>query len=149
MTMQIYLITIAYLLIGAGQLLVDYYGGRLLLLIRLRNMFRTSVKIQVLSIVGGIGLVLLKVFFPVAPGPALLGDLFPAGMMFILVIYYLSQLMVYHKKGRDAVEEDNKRLEEDMLQKTGSYIETNKRNLGVVMVVCATLHFLFPQAVLL
>lgn len=149
MTMQIYFITIVFLLIGAGQLLVDYYGGRLLLLIRMRNMFRTSVRIQLAAIVGGLGMVVLKVFFPVSPGPALLGDLFPASMMLVLVIYYLFQLMVYHKKGHEAVEEDNKLAEEDMLQKTGSYIETNKRNLGVVMVVCASLHFLFPQAVLL
>jgi hypothetical protein len=36
-----------------------------------------------------------------------------------------------------------------MLKKTGSFIETNKRNLGVAIVLCATLHFLFPQAVFL
>lgn len=149
MTMQGYLLTIGYLLVGAGLLLVDFYGGRLLLLIRIRNVYRTSLKTLVFSILGGIALLIVKVFFPIAPGPALLGDLFPASMILVLVVYFLSQLVVYHKHKGDAMTTENERQEEDMLQKTGSFIETNKRNLGVVIVCCALLHFLFPQAVLL
>ncbi len=149
MNMQGYLLTIGYLLVGAGLLLVDFYGGRLLLLIRIRNVYRTSLKTLVLSILGGIALLIVKVFFPIPPGPALLGDLFPSAMILVLVVYFLSQLVVYHRRKGDDQPIDSERQEEDMLHRTGSFIETNKRNLGVVIVCCALLHFLFPQAVLL
>jgi hypothetical protein len=35
---QVYFLSVAYLLVGAGLLLVDQYGGRLLLLIRLMKL---------------------------------------------------------------------------------------------------------------
>ncbi|PKL10817.1 MAG: hypothetical protein CVV52_16490 [Spirochaetae bacterium HGW-Spirochaetae-8] len=149
MIMQGYLLTIGYLLVGAGLLLVDYYGGRFLLLIRIRHVYRTSLKTLVFSILGGLVLVIVKVFFPTAPGPVLLGDLFPAAMVLVLVVYFLSQLVAYHKHKGDEASPEKKLQEDDMLQKTGSFIETNKRNLGVVIMICALLHFLFPQAVLL
>ena len=149
MIMQGYLLTIGYLLVGAGLLLVDYYGGRFLLLIRIRHVYRTSLKTLVFSILGGVVLVIVKIFFPISPGPVLLGDLFPAAMVLVLVVYFLSQLVAYHKHKGDEASSEKKLQEEDMLQKTGSFIETNKRNLGVVIMLCALLHFLFPQAVLL
>lgn len=147
--MQIYLLSILYLLFGSGLLLVDYYGGRLLVLIRVRNATRTSLKTQILLIVSGLALVSVKIFWPVPPGPVLLGDLFPLLSMLVLIVYYLSQMVTYRRKGRDAVVEETLRFEQEMLSRTGSLIETHKRNLGFVVVSSAILHFLFPQAVLL
>ncbi|MHC1692255.1 MAG: hypothetical protein AB9828_04435 [Sphaerochaetaceae bacterium] len=150
MILQVYFLTLFYLFAGCGLLLVDYYGGKLLLLIRFRNSFRNSVKTQIALTVGGLMLVAGNVFFPVLPGPVLLGDLFPSFMILLLVIYYLAQLMGFRKRAKvDLAEDDTVRLEEAMLEKTGSYIETNKRNLGIAMFICAILHFVFPQAVLL
>lgn len=149
MIMQIYLLTVLYLLFGAGLLLVDHYGGRLLILIRMRNSFRTSWKTQVGFIVAGLVLCSLKLAIPVSPGPVLFGDLFPAVMALVLAVHSLSKLVEYRKRGKDALTLENQRFEEAVLQRTGTLIESNKRHLGALMAACAALHFLFPHAVLL
>lgn len=149
MIMQVYLLTIMYLLFGAGVLLVDYYGGRLLLLIRMRNAMRTSVRNQAILAGSGLLLTTMKVLRPVPPGPALLGDFFPALFMLVLVVYYLSQTVSYRRKGKEMVQQEAKRFEEEMLHRTASLIELHKRNLGLVIAGTAALHFLFPRAVLL
>lgn len=152
--MQVYLLGIAYLLLGAGMLLVDYYGGRLLLLIRLRSTFRSSRPCRLLFVVGGFLLVVLMLLFPVPPGPRILGDLIPAVNVFALWIWFVSQAIAISRKrkGDSSAERDDhlsRNREDDMLHYTSSLIETNKRNFGLVTLVVACLHFLVPMSVLL
>lgn len=152
--MQVYLLGIAYLLLGAGMLLVDYYGGRLLLLIRLRSTFRSSRPCRLLFVVGGFLLVVLMLLFPVPPGPRILGDLIPAVNVFALWIWFVSQAIAISRKrkGDSSAEGDDhlsRNREDDMLHYTSSLIETNKRNFGLVTLVVACLHFLVPMSVLL
>lgn len=153
--MQVYFLSIVYLLIGAGMLLVDYYGGRLLLLIRLRSAFRSNRLFRLLILVGGLLLVVLLLLFPSPPGPRILGDLIPAVNILALWIWFLSQAVSVSKK-RDGNtpsnvddESSSRDREDDMLRYTSSLIETNKKNFGLVTLVVATLHFLVPMSVLL
>jgi len=147
--LQGYFATILYLAFGAGVLLVDYYGGRLLLLIRVRNSLRTSLRTQLSLILGGLALVCLKIFVPVSPGPVLLGDLIPAATCTVLLVYYIYLMYEFKKKGKTVAQEENRRFEQEIFQRTGKLIETNKRNFGFAVLACAALHFLVLQTVLI
>ncbi|HLW21906.1 MAG TPA: hypothetical protein VKZ39_01845 [Sphaerochaetaceae bacterium] len=148
--LQVYLLTIGYLLIGSGLLLVDEYGGQYILLIRLRRTVRSNLIVSVLLIVLGLLLSVAKFSYPIPPGPVLIGDLLPLVGCIMLTVYHTTQLVVYKRQGRFSTEEEHSDEDEvDMLKKTGSLIETHKRNLGFVLIGIAVLHFLFPGAVLL
>lgn len=148
MVLQSYLVAVVYLIIGSGLLLVDYYGGKLLIFLRLRNALRENGKVQLLFALSGVVAALLKLAFPVSPGPPLLGDLIPAILILVLVIYSL-HLYVESRRNRGRGQELNGRLEQELVEKTGQLIETHKRNFGFFVLTCALLHFLFPQLVLL
>ena len=142
--MQLYFITVFYLYFGSALLLVDEYGGRYLLLIRLRNMMESTKRSYVLYALLGFVLMLLNIFFPVPPGPVLLGDLLPVAGLFFLLLYALYRL-AQQGKGSSKL----KLRQEEVLRKTGLLLEYEKKSLGLIMVGVATLHLLFPKAVLL
>lgn len=156
---QIYWLVIAYLLVGSGLLLVDEYGGRFIILIRLRNTVRHNFGIQLFLVIIGLLLAPLVIFFPVEPGPILFGDFVPLVCTVVLLIYHVSQLVLGKKHGFfDGADAQRFRPpgftappeeQEDVLKKTGSLIETHKRNLGYLVLASSVLHFLFPSAVLL
>lgn len=156
---QLYLLVIIYLLIGAGLLLVDEYGGRYIILIRLRNSVRHNFLLQLSLVIVGLFLSPLVFFFPVDPGPILFGDFIPLVFIVVLLIYHVSQLVLGKKHGMFDGEDAQRfrppgftvppESQEDVLKKTGSLIETHRRNLGYLVLASALLHFLFPSAVLL
>lgn len=141
MRFQVYFLTVAYLLIGGGVLLGDEYGGRSHLLLRLKNSVNTSKITHLVFIVVGLFTTFWKIFLPIAPGPPLLGDLLPTLSTLTLAIYYLVGLKRLMGGGKEK--------ELAVVTHTSSYLERNKRNLGLFIVAVALLHFLFPQAVLL
>ncbi|MDY0288850.1 MAG: hypothetical protein RBR15_08505 [Sphaerochaeta sp.] len=140
--MQIYLLSIAYLLVGAGILLSDAYGGRFALLLSLRYLFRTKKAFRTVLIIAGFALGLALGFFPVAPGPPLLGDLIPLANTALLTLWYISHAL-RHTEGDEIVDEQS------VLKATGQYFEKNRRNFGFITLVVAVLHFLVPMSVLL
>lgn len=140
--MQIYLLSITYLLLGAGILLSDTYGGRFSLLLSLRYVFRTKRKFQKAMIILGLCLSLALGFFPVAPGPRLLGDLIPMTNTIMLTFWFLFHTI-------KPTEEDESSDEKSVLEATGQYFEKNKRNFGYITCIVALLHFLIPMSVLL
>lgn len=140
--MQIYLLSIAYLLLGAGILLSDAYGGRYALLLSLRYLFRTNRFFLKVLIIIGFALSLALGFFPMAPGPRLLGDLIPMANTLLLTFWY-----VFHALRH--TDEDEPPEEKSVLKATGQYFEKNKRNLGFITSLVALLHFLVPMSVLL
>jgi len=141
---QIYLSSIIYLLIGSAILLVDQYGGRYLLLLRLKNFAISSVQTSAGFVVIGLLLTILKIVFPIPPGPPLLGDLIPSLALFSLSLYHFT-LLLRQKKSVKGVRNPH----QEVFHKTGSLMETHKKNLGFTILVIASLHFLFPQAILL
>jgi hypothetical protein len=140
--MQIYFLSIAYLLVGAGFLLSDMYGGRFALLLSLRYVFRTKKGFQKVMIILGLALSLALGFFPMAPGPRLLGDLIPMANTILLTFWYLFHALRY-------TDEDESLEEKSVLETTGQYFEKNKRNFGFITGLVALLHFLVPMSVLL
>lgn len=150
MSYQIYLVSILYLLLGSAFLLIDEYGGRYLMLIRLRHVSGSSPILFIVLTLLGILLLLLKIFFPITPGPPLIGDLSVVIGHSLLILYYLTQAVKVGRKRKKS--ETNPKFtlnHQEVLQKTGSIIELHKRNLGFMLIGVATLHFLFPSAVLL
>ncbi len=139
--MQIYLLSIAYLLLGSGFLLSDSYGLNFPLLLSLRYAFRTHRVVRRLLIVSGLVLTLALAFFPMEPGPCLLGDLIPMLNVFSLTLWFLYQAL----RGVGVKEEQ----QQTVLDATGLYMERNKRNVGFLTMGIAILHFIAPRLVLL
>ena len=140
--MQIYLLSIVYLLLGAAFLLSDMYGGRVALLLSLRYIFRTKKMFQKGMILLGFALSLALGFFPMSPGPRLLGDFIPMANTILLTFWYMVHFLG-HTEGEEPLEEQS------VLDSTGKYFEKNKRNFGFMTGIVALLHFLVPMSVLL
>jgi len=143
-TYQLYFLTIVYLLLGSALFLVDEYGGRYLLLLRLKNFTVSKAVIPLTFSIAGIILGILKIFITVKPGPPLLGDLVPTFFLFVVAFY---QLILFVRIVR--FDKSVLKRQKEALDKTGSFIEQYKRNLGFTLLIVATLHFLFPGAILL
>ncbi|MGH0053191.1 MAG: hypothetical protein ACQ5SW_07385 [Sphaerochaetaceae bacterium] len=140
--MQLYVLSIAYLLFGAGLLLADSYGLSFALLLSMRYAFRTKKVLRKTLIFLGLLLSAGLCFLPMDPGPVFLGDFVPMLNIFSLMLYYLFQSL-------RGMEEGNAHEEASVLDATGRYMEQNKRNVGFLTITVAALHFLVPQFVLL
>ena len=138
---QVYLLCIAYLLLGSAFLLSDTYGLTFPLLLSLRYAFRTNASLRRILIIGGLLITLSLAFFPMDPGPWLLGDLVPMLNVFSLTLWFLYQAL----RGIGMKQEE----QQTVLDATGLYMERNKRNVGFLTMGIAIIHFIAPQLVLL
>lgn len=125
---QIYLLSVLFLFISAGLLLVDKYGNILLVLINLKTFFVDHKWFRIGYLIAGCVLALGLSFFPMDPGPAMLGDIIPAANIVILVLYFVRQM---------GKEENEVR-----------YNDNTKIALGFATLGVAIIHFLFPGIVL-
>ncbi len=126
---QFYLLSIVYLVISAGLLLVDKYGTELLFLINLKTFYKSKKSIQLVYITIGFLTAVGLVVFPIEPGPMVIGDLLPATNIVVVLIYLLKNF----GKTEDVVEFNNE-----------------KRNaLGFVTLGVALVHFVFPWIVII
>ena len=89
---QFYLFSVLYLVLASGLLLVDKYGSRLLFLINIKNFYIAKKKTQIICLVIGAVILLGVVFFPVEPGPMVLGDLLPALNLAVVLLYFLRKV---------------------------------------------------------
>ena len=138
---QVYLLCIAYLLLGTAFLLSDTYGLTFPLLFFLRYAFRTHASLRRILILAGLLITLALAFFPMDPGPWLLGDLVPMLNVFSLTLWFLYQSL----RGIGVKQEE----QQTVLDATGLYMERNKRNVGFLTMGIAIIHFIAPQLVLL
>ena len=126
---QCYLLSVIYLILSAGLLLVDKYGNDFLFLINLKTFYYSGKKIQLVSVSIGFLIALGLVFFPVEPGPMVIGDILPAANIVINLIYFLR-----HPSSADEIVDLN----------------NGKRNaLGFITLGVALIHFLFPWIVII
>lgn len=133
--LQIYFLSIAFLILSSLLLLLDYYREELSFLLRFRAFLRESKKAQYVYFISGIVIALLLLFFPVYPGPILLGDFIPAIVVALNSFYFMI-----------AFNEKNK---ERGLSFNGTKLEERKKLAGVISLSVAVLHFLFPSFVLI
>lgn len=150
---QFYLLTIVFLTIGALILLTEDYGQRFPTIVRLRNLVfsnqTNTIVLLVLTAVTGI----LKMISPVGPGPAVLGDFFPAVMLLCVALFYGFEMK---SLGNDLSPDEDQSIIDDavfidseLVDKAEGFYYKNKKLIGYITLGIAFFHFMFPAAVLL
>ena len=124
---QFYLLSVVFLVLSAGLLLVDRYGTSFLFLINLKTFYNSKKAVKITFISLGLLIALAVIFFPVSPGPIILGDILPAANIVLILIYLLRNF-----SKAESIADFN----------------TGKRNaLGFITLGVALIHFLFPWIV--
>ena len=126
---QFYLLSVLFLVLSSGLLLVDKYGTTFLFLINLKTLYTTRKAVRFSFLICGLLIAAAIVVFPISPGPVILGDVLPAANIILVILYFLKNM----GKSEGVVEYNN-----------------GKRNaLGFVTLGVALLHFLFPGIVII
>ena len=126
---QFYLLSVLFLILSAGLLLVDKYGTTLLFLINLKTLYTSHKVVRFAFLIIGLLIAAAITIFPISPGPVILGDVLPASNIILVSLYFLKNL----GKNETVVEYNN-----------------GKRNaLGFVTLGVALIHFLFPGVVII
>ena len=132
---QQYFLSISYLIISALLFLVDTYRRQISFAIRIKGALMENKKLLDAFFVSGIIISLLAFFFPVPPGPAILGDLIPSLWIFYSAFFFRFR---YSEKRIDLGEAF---FETSTLDRTA--------RLGWITTAIAAIHFILPQFVLL
>ncbi len=132
---QIYLLSVIYLLFSASLFLVDSYRSALSFAIIFKGVLQEKRRALHIYILIGFLIAILLLVFPVRPGPRVLGDLLPALCTLYSALFFRTQYSL-------------RRFDEGE-----AYYETIRmeryKNIGIVILVIALLHFLFPDVVLI
>lgn len=132
---QQYFLSISYLVIAALLFLVDSYRRQISFAIRIKGALMENRKLLDAFFVSGIAISLLALFFPVYPGPVILGDLIPSIWIFYSAFFFRFRY-------------SEKRIEQgEVFFETSTLDRTAK--LGWITALIAVIHFLLPQFVLL
>jgi len=151
---QIYVLTITLLIVSIMLFFSDYYGWKYITLLKFKNYTDTH-PIFASILTGSTAVaILLNIFFPISPGPILLGEFCVQLALLFLFIYCLHILL--HKR-EEAHESSNNSKEEGeangrssfVVDKTHTLIETHKRNIGIFISIITFLHLIYPQGILI
>lgn len=139
---QIYFLTVLYLLYGAGMIIRFEAGGRVRGVWELRRLFDNHRWCRVILIAGGIILDLLLLFFPYYPGPMFIGDVVPAANILGLIVLYISKASSHgaRKMIRDR--------SESVISYSGRLLEAGQSFFGFLTLATAIIHFAVPSLVL-
>ena len=136
MSLQLYIITIVYMVFSAFLLLVDSYRKGLSFMLKAKSKLKSDEKRRNQLFLLGIVIAILKLFFPVAPGPVIIGDLIPS-------VTILAEAFTLRIVYRNLSEEGKVKTTSRGLGKK----ETKK--FGCIFLSLAALHFIFPSFVML
>ncbi len=148
---QFYFLALVLQLIGAVVLLEDQFSAKFPLVHSIKGycMESSTSRVVLIVLTGIVGI--MKLITPIQPGPAVIGDFFPAINLMALCVFY-----VFEGRKLDKPEEeveipidDSDQPEGEHIEKVRSFYYTNKRIIGYVTLGVAFFHFLFPGAVLL
>lgn len=134
MSLQFYILSIAYLIFSSLLLLVDSYRRGLSFMLKAKSKLKDDEKKRNELFLVGILIALGKLFFPIAPGPIIIGDLLPAAA----VLAESFSVRMFYKSSE--------------AEGTASPIVQNKKKskrLGFIFLSIAVIHFLFPRFVML
>jgi len=134
MVIQVYLLTLVYLLIGSSILLSQRYSSRFILLLDLQNVYSKNRKMKLFLALIGLILSVGGAFLPLPPGPVILGDLVVIINLFCLSFYYF---YCYFQN-----------IESVSITEYGMKAKA-KMFFGWEVLVVVVLHFLFPNIVLI
>lgn len=108
--------------------LADRYGMNVIILLNVRSFYLAGRRRQIAFPVAGLVLTLGLLFFPIQPGPVVIGDLLPAVCVFSCVFNYTLAL------GSSV---------------NGNYSSMRDRFMGWFALCVGIIHFLFPAIVIL
>lgn len=132
---QGYFLSILYLIISSLMFLQNKYRLQLSFVLRFSSYLISNKKALNIFTLSGAVVFLIVLFFPITPGPMILGDLVPALMILYETLYFY---IVY------GMEDTKKEREYINFSKEG-----RKVALGWISLIIATVHFFFPSFVLL
>jgi len=125
---QVYFLSEIYLLISAMIFLADRHGMNVIILLNVRSYYLSGRRRQIAFPVAGVVLTLGLLFFPIQPGPVVIGDLLPAVCVLSCVFNYTLALSS---------------------SVSGNYSSMRDRLLGWAALFVGIIHFLFPAIVIL
>ncbi len=131
---QLYFLSIAYLVFSSLLLLVDSYRRKLSFMLKAKSSIRENIKRLNLYFLSGIALALSLLFVPMSPGPIIIGDIIPAAFILFLAFFFR---LLYSERNRE---------------RSDAYLAGKKqklRKLGFICLFISFMHFLFPSIVLL
>ena len=132
---QGYILSFLYLSLSSLMFLQNKYRLQLSFIIRFSSFLISNKKALNIFTLSGAFIFLILVFFPISPGPMVLGDLIPALMILYETLYFY---IVY---GRAEIKKEREYIN---FPKEG-----RKVILGYMSMVVALVHFVFPSFVLL
>ncbi|MGD6731165.1 MAG: hypothetical protein ACPKMZ_08835 [Pleomorphochaeta sp.] len=130
--MQIWFITIIYLVYTGLVLITQEFGVKVPILLNMREYLFTHRKIFIFVMFLGYLLTILNCFIPTIPGPMVLGDLFVTIALLYSSIWY--NINLFRSKGDIIIEQTRRKF--------------NLR-MAIIIINIALLHFLLPHWVLL
>ncbi|MDC7245685.1 MAG: hypothetical protein PQJ47_07215 [Sphaerochaetaceae bacterium] len=152
---QIYVLTIVLLFLAIMLFFSDYYGWKYITLLKFKNYIDThTVASAVLTGASALAVV-LNTFFPVSPGPVLLGELFVQIALFVLFLYGMNVLFRKKEESEEpgkihhGEEEPSRRHSSFVVERTHTLIETHKRNIGLCISLITLMHLIYPQGILI
>ncbi len=131
---QVYLLSVFYLVFSALLLLVDSYRRRLSFMLKAKSRIREDVRKLNIYFLSGIAISLLLLFLPMKPGPVIAGDLLPSLLILGMAFFFR---LLYSERNRD---------------RSDAYLSGRKqkiKRLGFICLYAAAIHFLFPSIILL
>ncbi len=131
---QGYFLSVVFLATGAMLFLMEPYRTQFSFMIRFRS-FLEEKALWAFILFGSVTALLL-LFFPVYPGPFLLGDLIPAVFIIYQTIYF-------------GIRYSRKRLDKNEAREYSRSGLERKKAMGFILLSVAALHFLLPSFVLL
>ncbi len=123
-----YLLSVVYMLFSSLLMLLDKYRSHLSFMLHIRHKILSQRNYRTFFAFSGAVLGVCLLISPVAPGPRLVGDIFPAISCFVLAVDFL------------------KVIGEDLINST---LYSDNEISGFVLLGVTLLHFLFPMLVLL
>lgn len=132
---QAFFIAEIYMVVGGLLLMMDAYRDQLSFLLRFRAFIQEKKGMLNLYFAIGIISAALLLFFPVSPGPIILGDLIPAFTLIILSFHF-----------RVEYSEENREKERVF---RGTKLGKARLRGGIISIAIAIVHFIIPSFVLL
>lgn len=132
---QQYFLSIAYLILVSFLFLVDSYRRQISFAIRIKGALMENRKLLDAFFVSGIIISLLALFFPMHPGPVILGDLIPALWIFYSAFFFRFRYSEKRTEQGEAFFE--------------TFTQDRTTRLGWITALIAAVHFIIPQFVLL
>lgn len=132
--MQAYCLSLVYLVMAGALYLVDSYRRELSFVILFKGFLQERRGALNGFFISGLAIAFLLLVFPVSPGPIVLGDFLPAAWIIRSSFFFH---MLYSNRG---------------LKDGEVYLDTvslsRMRVSGIITMVLAVIHFLFPSIVM-